>query len=468
VSRIGFALVCALAVAAAAASAGAWEPDSTHVGLTERAALATRLHARLVERFGRRGGWLESLRLPTERAPGLYERLALVEPASGVVPDRAGRQSALAWLLAGAVIEGLPAAREQNHFYDPLARHGLTGGSGASLGLLLQAGVTQVGGAGAAAPDWILAKDNDLGLEHFNLELARAVVSPSPDEREEHLASALVCAGAMLHVLEDVGEPARVRGDLDELTLPLGGGAGDRGSRAERLAALLYGRLGVPAPDAVTHRPHLRDYFTADDKLGLADLVNASYYSSGTLPAPVQVPSRPRAGEVTELVARASRYPAPRPAQELDLTAASAGPDGHILRGPGGVCLANYRVEGDRLTFAISDECAASQLGQLLPRIGGYAAGFLEHLFRGALVVAVQEGTARVSVASGDPQLGPGPVVFVGEDEAGRRRPLGTVPLRDGRAELAVPAGVVMVYALWSGTDASGEQLVAVGSASTK
>src|SRR5262249_27348380 len=79
-------MLCLAAILLAAPAARAWEADSTHVGLTEQAALASKLHARLQALFLRRGGWLESLRLAPERAPALYKKLGLLEPTSGVVP----------------------------------------------------------------------------------------------------------------------------------------------------------------------------------------------------------------------------------------------------------------------------------------------------------------------------------------------------------------------------------------------
>jgi hypothetical protein len=465
---VSLALLAVVAVAVALGAvrpAHAWEPDSTHAGLTEQAALASRVHARLVAFFERRGGWLEPLRLAPERAPVLYEKLALLEPSSGVVPDKAGRQSALAWLLAGAVVEGIPAVREENHFYDPLAKRGLPGKEGASLGVILQSGVISVGGHGVPAPDWIVAKDNELGLPRFWLELERSVTAPGPGERDEHLVLAFLCAGAMMHVLEDMGEPARVRGDLDEFLLPLGGGPRDRGSRFERLAALLYGRLGVPAPGKIVERKHARDFFTAADHLGLADVTSAGYYSSGTLPADVILPASPRPGAVPELVARASKLPSPRPERELDLTATPGpGPYGHVLRTAGGVCLANYRVEDSTLRFNLSDDCAAEQIRALLPEIGSYATGLLEHLFRGALTVVVNQGSIDVSVPSSALQLGAGQLTFVAEDANGRRNPIGTGELHDGAARMAAPAGATRVFVIFRGVDVNGEPLVAVGS----
>jgi len=87
------------------------------------------------------------------------------------------------------------------------------------------------------------------------------------------MAAALVAAGAILHVLADMGSPSRVRGDSAAHFASLGGGPDDLGSRFERIAALAYSRLGVPAPSRVVTRDRLRDYFTNAAGTGLADVI---------------------------------------------------------------------------------------------------------------------------------------------------------------------------------------------------
>jgi hypothetical protein len=410
----------------AAATASAWEPDTTHAGLTEQAALASGLHARLVALYGVRGGWLGPLAIPPEHAPGLYAKLAAVEPTSGVVPDRRGRQSALAWLTAGAVVEGMPAERNRNHLWDAAGKRG-------------------------PAPDWLIAKDNELSLLRFWSDLERAVTAPTPAEREEHLATALLAAGAMLHVLEDMGVPARVRADDDEFDLPLGAGLGDKGSRFERLATLLDGRLGVPeALPAIKHK-HARDFY-----VGLAEWTATHFYSSGTLPSRIQLPLHP--GPLLPLVLAAQRLPLPRPGRELDLQGGRG-----VARDAAGVCLADYAAEDGWLRFSISDDCAASQLATILPEVGGYAVGLLGWLFRGSLVVAPQDGSILVTVAQGELQLGAGQVTVLGEDKAGRREVIGTAAWS---SNVTIPSrpGFVRMYAVFKGTDEDGEAVVAVGS----
>lgn len=428
----------AFVIAFATVPVHAWEADTTHVGLTEQAALSSFVHGRLGSAFGRAGGWLEPLGFAPERAPELYAKFGLIEPSSGVVPDGRGRQSALAWLLAGTVLEAMPAERGRNHSYDPIDKRGQD--------------------EGRAAPDWVLANENDLGLPRFWFELERSVTAAGPAERDEHLAMALIGAGAMLHVLEDLGVPARVRADRYEFLLPLGGGFADRGSRFERLAALLYGRLGVLKPSTPIARERGRDYFAAADGQGLADVTNHNWYSQGSLPAVVRVPAEPRPGEVVERIRQAQRYPFPRPEQELEY----AGKVNATLRNGAGTCLANYRLSEGQLRFHISDDCAAEQLAAILPTVGGYAAGYLNWLFRGALAVTVDAGMIQVTVAPGAVALAAGQLTLLGEDAAGHRSVIGTGPF-SGSAKMPVTGTFTRIYALFRGTDSHGETLVAVG-----
>lgn len=445
--------------------AGAWEADTTHAGLTEQAALASKGNERLQKQHARGAGWLEPLSIVPDRAPDLYKKLAQIQPTSGVVPDRRGRQSALAWLVAGSVLEGMPGARERNHFYDPVHKRGLSGrGAGQPFSTRLWEAVAGEGMPehGKPAPDWIVDKDNDLNLPRFWLELERSLTSETRAARDEHLAMALIAAGAMTHVLEDVGVPAHARDDLEEHLLPLGAGRTDRGSRFERLASLLYGRLGVPEPAAAPARGKPRDFFTADDGQGLADVTARRFYSTGTLPGTVVLPADPARGDVQKLIERAQRFPLPKPLAELKLRE-PAGPEGHALRDADGVCLANYHVESGELHFAMSDACAAEQLGVILPSVAGYARGYLDWLFRGALEVTVMGGYAQVSVASGETQLGKGKLTLLSEDADGRRRVIGTSDWPGER--VAIPDGGAHVIAVFRGVDAVGEELVATGSA---
>ncbi len=402
--------------------ARAWEATSTNAGLTEAAALGSHLHARLQESWGLELGLYAPLTVPKAGAAALFERLALLEPSEGYVPDARGRQSALAWLVAGAVIEEVPGSRGRQHFFDPVHKTGLTGKGGHDVGSFVErrfgAAARDFRASGSAAPDWVVAKENNLGLTRLLLEQQGAVTASTPAEREQHLAYALLCAGAMSAVLEDVGSPSRARDDVAEHLSPLGGGAGDRGSRFERLAALTFGRVGIAPSRTPVTRARLRDFFTAADGLGLADVTNKHWYSAGTLPAALTITKAPAPGELARRLVATQRFALPAPTGELNLARAASG--GAQLRDTNGVCLADYRFEDNRLAWAISDGCAAEQIAAILPGVAAYAAGFLDYLFRGTLVVTADGGIRVGAVA-----LGAGTVQVMAEDATGQRTPVG-------------------------------------------
>jgi hypothetical protein len=271
------------------------------------------------------------------------------------------------------------------------------------------------------------------------------------------MAGALVAAGAILHVLADVGVPSRVRGDEAAHFEPLGGGPDDLGSRFERIAALAYGRLGVPAPSRVITRAHLRDFFSSSAGDGLADLVARTFFSPNTLPAKTRIGSE--SSGKPELA-----RPQPALPSRLNLMAASRG-DGAVLRvadGPAkGTCLARYRVASSVLSFSLDDDCMLEQIAVILPEVAAYETGLLEFLLRGELALEVG---GMVSVRGKD--LGPGTVEIFVEDNRGVRTRLASVKTTSGRAELAriaAPTSGTRVVALYRGTDAAGEPLVAVG-----
>ena len=137
------------------------------------------------------------------------------------------------------------------------------------------------------------------------------------------------------------------------------------------------------------------------------------------------------------------------------------------VRDAAGLCLANYSLDGEELRFAISDDCAASQLGTILPEVGAYAAGLLEFLFRGTLAVAIDGGAAQVTVPRNEVQLGAGKVTIAVEDTGGKRSLAGSADLVNGAARVALPADATRIYAVFRGVDAAGEPVVATGS-STK
>ncbi len=460
-----------LGAALAPRPALAWEPETTHAGLAEQAALASRLHKRLVS-LGFSGGLFEPLTIPPADAPALIAALKLLSPTHGSVPDARGRQAALGWLAAGAALADVPAAHGANHFFDPLTGRGweapdrsLTGRLGDAVRRGL--GTTELPERGIPAPDWITARNNPFNLQGFASQYAKAVSAATPGERARHMAAALVAAGAILHTLGDLGAPSRVRGDELAHFEPLGGGPDDLGSRFERIAALAHGRLGIPGPSRVITRTRLRDFFTSKDGAGLADLVSRSYFSPNTLPAPSRV-----GGEARPELARPQPVLPPR----LNLMVASRD-GGAVLRDARGTCLARYRIEHNVLTFSLDDACMLEQVDAILPEVVAYEAGLLDFLLRGELQITV--GAEIVVSAKG---LGAGAVELYVEDDRGVRTKLTSAAVAAPRGaptassvptsgaagaeqlvRAAAPGAGTRVVALFRGVDAAGEPLIAVG-----
>jgi hypothetical protein len=448
-------LAVALAIACIPATAAAWEPQTTHGGLAEQAALASRLHKRLVS-LGFVGGLFEPLTIPPADAPALATALKLLSPTHGAVPDGRGRQSALAWLTAGAALADIPTSQGATHFFDPSTGAGWAApdrGIAGKLGGLVGQG--SVPDRGMPAPEWLTAKTNPFSVDQFLNQYAKAVSASSPGERSRYMAAALVAAGATLHVIGDLGAPSRVRGDSAAHLDPLGGGTDDLGSRFERIAALTYGRLGVPAPSRTITRAHLRDFISAKDGGGLADLIARSYFSPNTLPEPTRV-----AGDVKPQLAR----PQPALPARLNLMAANRD-EGTTLRSAAGTCLARYRVERDVVSFALDDDCILEQLAVILPEVAAYEAGALDFLLRGELALTIGAQVA-VTIPSGAPELGAGTLEILAEDDRGVRTSISSVAVTAGAtgaiAQVATPAGA-RVVAVFRGADAAGEPIVAVG-----
>ncbi len=448
-----FALVCALPQ-----RASAWEAETTQAGLAEQAALGSKLHRRIVT-LGFGGGLFEQLTIPPADAHALLDDLHLLSPAEGIVPDARGRQTALAWIAAGAALADIRAAYGANHFFDPATGKGWERPDRGLLASIAAAFRATLPEHGMPAPDWVVSKDNPMGLDAFLEHYAKAGSAASQGERSRHLAAALLAAGAMIHVLGDLGSPSRVRSDEAAHLDPLGGGPQDLGSRFERIAALAYGRLGIPSPTRPVTRAHLRDYYTAKDGSGLADVISRSYFSPHTLPSDARVGGN----EVPELA-----RPLPALPKRLNLMAASRD-DGAKLVNSAGVCLARYKVEHSRVTFSLDDDCMLEEVAAILPEVSSYEAGLLDFLLRGELTIANNGGALTVT----GKDLGPGSIQLYVEDDRGVRSALGaaiavetTVAPAAGAplARVPLPATGTRVVAVFRGADPNGEPLVAIGS----
>src|SRR5262245_17987037 len=107
----------------------------------------------------------EPLTIPPADAPALMKDLKLLSPSHGSVPDARGRQTALAWIAAGAALADVPARFAVHHFYDPATKKGWERPErgvfqGVSDAVREAIGRASLPGRGIPAPDWITSKDN--------------------------------------------------------------------------------------------------------------------------------------------------------------------------------------------------------------------------------------------------------------------------------------------------------------------
>jgi hypothetical protein len=469
-----------LALALPASSARAYDPATTHAGLTERSVLASTLHKVLSRRLARPLGLFEPLRLREADLAGgearsLLSRLAALDPAGGYRPGVDGAASALAWVVAGSVIAETPAERGKNLFYDPARGAGLgDAGDGVTFSHALRslfddgtfralATGTDFNLTGLPATEWLASPHNDVGLEAFARELDAAVSGAEPAARSTALARALLALGGTLAVLQDAGEPAHVRNDFvgaylsgEKAENPF-----DRGSAFERFVADRYGRVGLPAASSTVARPTLMAFITAADGQGLADRTQRRFFSLGTLPEDAVVDRDTTPTEVMRDARGSLAYGLPRlPRLEL----AGLGERRYAYAGPRRL-LAYERVPG-RVRFFLDDAVYADTARALLPEIAAYGAGLVDHLFRGELELTAKDGSLTVELR-GARGAASGEVVVYAEDARGHRAELGrsTLAAAEGAATVSVaaspPVGTRRLAAVMRGRDAAGA-LVAV------
>ncbi|MBI5481264.1 MAG: hypothetical protein HY906_20565 [Deltaproteobacteria bacterium] len=484
------AVVVTLLGVASAPPAYAYDAATTHAGLTARAALASSLHRVLATQLGVPRGLFEPLRIAPEFLPGVDARavrrhLQALDPGQGYRPDVGLVAPALSWLEAGSVIEQMPAERGRHHFLEPRSGRGLDNRvPGLSLRARVLSALEQGGTfggifvgtnfdlSGHSSLAWLEDADNDYSLARFLDARERAAVAELPAERATSLAYALLCAGAILHLLEDAGEPAHVRNDYRvAFGARVGTEAVDRGSRLEHHTARTYGFAAIPEPGPPVRRARLRDYFVAPDGQGLAQRTQRRFFSPGTLPRPVQaIGLRPAA--IVKAVNATLPFAEPR-IKALDLGAASRG--GAYLGTTAVPQLVAYRVDSrGLLSFWLDDRTDLAYARTLLPEVGSYAAGLLDHLFRGRLGFApaaaaeARHGGRLTAVLSNrGPALAAGQLTVLAEDSRGRRRVIDArqapaAPAGARMARIDAPRGAVRLVAVFRGLDAAGDPVTVV------
>jgi len=457
------ALVLALA---GSSPALAWDPATTHAGLTERALAASKFHAILAHQLGRPLGSLEPLRLDAatldvDTSRSLRDRLEALDPAGGYRPTGEGMATAGAWAKAGAVLAKTPPELGRHHFFEPNKRQGLEDGPGLSgtvhsVRLVVDDGATVRDAATGLAPaldgmsalDWLWAPQNDLGLPRFFDGLERSVAAARPEERETALVRSLLALGGVVSVLEDAGQPAFVRNDFRGELL-----AHDSGSELERFVADRFGGVALPAAASPVPRPDLESFFVADDGKGLAQLTQQRFFSPGTLPqdfvlAPSDTPS-----DAADIANRSLVFSEPKVAG-LDVRPSQR--TRYVLRD--GLRVLAYQRTGRRVHFFLDRAVYADSARRWLPEVEAYAAGLVDHLLRTSIKLAFvgAEATATLDGLRGSLAAGTTLHIFA-EDSAGVRKEIATKLLRAGQPEtIGIPAGTRKLAAFARGKDDAG------------
>ena len=487
---------CALAIAAVgvgglATRAGAYDPATTHAGLTQQAVVASGLHQVLSRRLARPLGMFEPIALHADlltladRRP-LLTRLGALDPAGGYRPGDDGLAPAVAWVIAGAVIAKTPPERAQHLFFDPSTGSGLRDAAAIdgflhSLRLVADAGGSLRGVAtgtsfsfeGQPSLRWLEAPENDVGLPVFFDQLERAIADPDPALRSSALARALMALGGTLTVLEDAGNPAQVRNDFRAAYLRGHSGSPfDRSSPFERAVADFFGVGGVPAARTVVRRPSVRAFFTDRDGQGLADRTQRRFFSDGTVPEDGIVDRDTTPADVSRAARESLIYELPT-VSRLDLREMGTRRYLSVSDPPSDVypegksdgskvlprrILGYERVPG-RVRFFLDARVYTDSARVLLPEIAGYAAGLIDHLFRAEVRLTLDGDQVRAAVVAPAGRIQGGQLRLFGEDATGKRREIGSFSTEGGAergVSVAVTPGTRRVAAVLRGRDDAG------------
>jgi len=480
-----------LLTALGGAPARGYEAASTHAGMTERAALhGNLLHLYLTSVHGLPLGIFEPVRLDLGRLgylqrEDLRQAFGALDPLKGYRPTAKNINRALAWLAAGSVVEEMPFSRGRHHFLDPRTGRGLHNAKG-RWGLSLRMRLvdsTDGGGSfggiwtganfnlnGKSVLTWARYKNNDLSLPRHLTHRLAALTARTPAARHHHLAAALLTAGALLHLLQDMAVPAHVRNDFARTYLARRSNIEvDRSSAYETLVRRRYGRSGIPkASGTIPAFSRFDDFFKNTRGTGLAQRTQRNHYSLGSLPKPVGLSRSMTSTDVHAAVRKATKIPGP-PIKGLRLRSASGA--GLYYGTRSNPYLFAYRVTSTgRLDFTLDNRCYKAAAKRLVPEAVRYSAGILAHLLRGR--VALRRQGTRVNAKHSGPALGAGTLTVLWDDAKGRRTRLAKTATRPGlkpgapltSVDLArVPKGARQVVIAWSGVDALGEPLVMGG-----
>ncbi|MDY0002937.1 MAG: hypothetical protein RBU30_16680 [Polyangia bacterium] len=463
--------------------------------MTHRAAQHLQLlHRWLVRVHGLPLGSYEPLRLDTSLVPTvlrepLIRHLGELDPVHGYRPDADGRNRAASWLLAGAVLEGMPFSRSRHHFLDPRTGRGLRNASGkAGTALRLRfldfsEGQGDLGGiftganfdlTGMSVLRWARHPDNAFNLERHLAHRVASFTAPTLAARRHNLAMSLISLGALLHLVQEMAVPAMVRNDFVASYLEQRSNiALDRASAFEILVRRRYGRNGIPrvSPgDALPPFGRFDDHFTNSARSGLADRTQASFFSLGSLPRPLRLRDNDTEQSATHAMSRSLPYPSPALGRLHLMRSARTG-EAFYHGSSTNPYLIAYRVSRQGIVqVTLDDRCHEAAAERLVPEAVRYSAALLGFLLRGELITKLSADGRNLHVTHSGPALRSGTLSLLGEDSAGRRTLLKAAtigaPMSRPSDLLAsfdlsnLPSSVKTIVVVLQGTDISKEPLV--------
>jgi hypothetical protein len=194
----------------------------------------------------------------------------------------------------------------------------------------------------------------------------------------------------------------------------------------------------------------------------LADRTQRRFFSVGTVPEDGVVDRETTSADVVK-AARASLTYALPTVPRLELREMGVRKYVTVNEGPGVPprrLLAYERVPG-RVRFFLDTRVHVDAARALLPEIAGYAAGLIDHLLRGEIVLAREGDRVRATLPApaARSRIRGETLRLLAEDASGVRRQIGAFSAKDGAPDnvtVAIPAGARRVAAVLRGEDDAG------------
>lgn len=409
--------------------AHAWDPATTHLGLTEQAALKSALHVRWMLGSEQQRGLFSSLRVIPSRLPAdlrrhLHQTLLRTPEDSGAFPlggpgacpgpeappitqkycveGDLWQLPAIFWLELGVLAEMASPDRAVHHFVapnDPSAktwkdqqispsatrRRHTRYNEGSLAGAVLRTGFA---GEGPSVVHWLEDDQDVLAPKTLYWHLERAYLAEDPQVREHHFALALLFTGALLHVAQDLSVPAHARGDLQAFFAPLSSAPGDRGLPVQEYARVHFERTHLPLQPliqmpqrkqlwATSIAGHL--FATHPPRQGIARFTAQRFLSEGALPPPQMLDSTLSAEAAAQIILQDSNL------DPVELKGAFLDPwpseRGYVKTSTGRPLAAFQRDASERMLVYFDEVVWRQQILILLPQAVSVSRSLLDFIW---------------------------------------------------------------------------------------